>query len=198
VLDVLQRLVLRSRLPAQLCRRHLSHSQLPDFHHQAKLPTCQAAYECYQSRDGIVRHAALESRGTCMHADRLYSYSTYSYLLTVPPTSVEAERAFSSAGVFNMKLRSRLKDKSTGQCFIYSPRHWGEIDKLKGPSTKWGSVRGELNDSECTAQSPKKFMFYLWGRKANNWGNSSPKTCLDRPKTLPRVYTLFPASFLCT
>jgi hypothetical protein len=50
-----------------------------------------------------------------VHMDRPCSYS---YLLTVPPTSVEAERAFSAAGIFNMKLRSRLKDKFTDKlCF---------------------------------------------------------------------------------
>jgi hypothetical protein len=39
--------------------------------------------------------------------------ASYSYLLTVPLTSVEAERAFSAAEIFNTKLRSQLKDKST-------------------------------------------------------------------------------------
>ena len=36
--------------------------------------------------------------------------AVYSYLMTVPPTSVEAERAFSAAGLFVTKLRSRLDD----------------------------------------------------------------------------------------
>lgn len=36
----------------------------------------------------------------------------YKYLLTVPPTSVEAERAFSAAGVLCTKLRNRLQDKT--------------------------------------------------------------------------------------
>jgi hypothetical protein len=40
-------------------------------------------------------------RGRCLQ-------TVYSYLLTKPPTSVEAERAFSAAGIFNTKLRSRL------------------------------------------------------------------------------------------
>ena len=34
--------------------------------------------------------------------------AVYSYLLTVPPTSVEAEWASSAAGLFVTKLRSRL------------------------------------------------------------------------------------------
>lgn len=36
----------------------------------------------------------------------------YDYLLTIPPTSVEAERAFSTAGYFCNKIRSSLSDKS--------------------------------------------------------------------------------------
>ena len=45
----------------------------------------------------------------------------YSYLLTIPATSVEAERAFSAAGLFCTKLRSRLGDKSLDMlCFLQS------------------------------------------------------------------------------
>ncbi|GFW45344.1 hypothetical protein TNCV_4734511 [Trichonephila clavipes] len=33
-------------------------------------------------------------------------------LKTIPPTSVEAERAFSAAGLFLTKLRTRLSDKT--------------------------------------------------------------------------------------
>ncbi|GFS89091.1 uncharacterized protein TNCV_1258471 [Trichonephila clavipes] len=42
-------------------------------------------------------------------------------LKTIPPTSVEAERAFSAAGLFITKLRTRLSDKSINcLCFLKS------------------------------------------------------------------------------
>jgi len=34
----------------------------------------------------------------------------YSYLQSIPPTSVEAERVFSAAGTLRTKIRSRLSD----------------------------------------------------------------------------------------
>jgi len=34
----------------------------------------------------------------------------YNFLLTVPPASIEPERAFSSAGILCSKLRSRMSD----------------------------------------------------------------------------------------
>ena len=47
--------------------------------------------------------------------------TVYSYLLTVPPTSVEAERAFSAAGICTTKLRSQLSDNSVNTlCFLCS------------------------------------------------------------------------------
>ena len=43
----------------------------------------------------------------------------YNTLLTIPPTSVEAERAFSAAELFITKLRSRLSDNSIDAlCFL--------------------------------------------------------------------------------
>jgi len=53
-------------------------------------------------------------RGRCLE-------QAYQYLLSIPPTSVEAERAFSAAGVLCTKLRSRLDDKTLDTlCFLRS------------------------------------------------------------------------------
>ena len=43
------------------------------------------------------------------------------YLLSVPPASVEAKRAFSAAGLLCTKIRSRMSDKSLDAlCFLRS------------------------------------------------------------------------------
>ena len=39
-------------------------------------------------------------------------------LRTIPPTSVEAERAFSAAGLFVTKLRARLSEKSIDSLMV--------------------------------------------------------------------------------
>jgi len=45
----------------------------------------------------------------------------YKYLKTIPPTSVESERAFSASGYFCNRIRSRLSDASLDQlCFLRS------------------------------------------------------------------------------
>ena len=45
--------------------------------------------------------------------------AVYTYLLTVPPTSVEAERAVSAAGLLCTKLLFRLDDKTVDTlCFF--------------------------------------------------------------------------------
>ena len=47
--------------------------------------------------------------------------SIYNALMTIPPTSVEAERSFSAAGLFITKLRTSLKDETIDNlCFIRS------------------------------------------------------------------------------
>jgi len=51
-------------------------------------------------------------RGRCLEL-------VYRYLLSVPQTSVEAERAFSAAGVLCTKMRSRLDDRTMDVlCFL--------------------------------------------------------------------------------
>ena len=48
-----------------------------------------------------------------------YLETVYSYLLTVPPTSVDAERAFSAVAISTTKLRSQLSDNSVNTlCFL--------------------------------------------------------------------------------
>lgn len=68
-------------------------------------------------------------RGRCLQ-------SAYNYLLSVPPASVEAERAFSAAGLLCTKIRSRMSDKSLDAlCFLRSyyttARATANRDKLK-------------------------------------------------------------------
>ena len=53
-------------------------------------------------------------RGRCLQ-------QVYEYLLACPPTSVEAERAFSAAGILCTKLRTRLDDNTLDTlCFLRS------------------------------------------------------------------------------
>lgn len=60
---------------------------------------------------------ALEDKGTRGKLLNLL----YNYLLTIPPTSVEAERAFSAAGLICSHLRTRLADESLSSiCFLRS------------------------------------------------------------------------------
>ena len=48
-----------------------------------------------------------------------YLERIYPYLMTIKPTSVESEQAFSSAGNFVVKIRSRLNDETVDElCFL--------------------------------------------------------------------------------
>lgn len=50
-----------------------------------------------------------------------YLERIYSYLMTIKPTSVESERAFSSAGQFITRIRSRMNDETLDElCFLKS------------------------------------------------------------------------------
>lgn len=45
----------------------------------------------------------------------------YNALMSIPPTSVESERVFSTAGLFITKMRTRLSDRSINcLCFLKS------------------------------------------------------------------------------
>jgi hypothetical protein len=61
------------------------------------------------------------TRGRCLE-------QVYKYLLTIPPTSVEAERAFSASGALCTKVRSRLDDNTLDTlCFLRA--HYGTKTK---------------------------------------------------------------------
>ena len=73
--------------------------------HKNLLASIKAVMAVYEST-GI--------RGRCLQ-------QVYEYLLACPPTSVEAERAFSAAGILCTKLRTRLDDKTLDTlCFLRS------------------------------------------------------------------------------
>lgn len=58
-----------------------------------------------------------------------YLTKAYEHLLTIPPTSVEPERIFSSAGLFCNKIRSRLGD-ATLDALIFLKTHYQENKKV--------------------------------------------------------------------
>ena len=61
--------------------------------------------------------AVFEANGTRGRSLQL----VYGYLLSIPPYSVEAERAFSAAGILCTKVRSRMSYKSLDMlCFLRS------------------------------------------------------------------------------
>ena len=58
-----------------------------------------------------------------------YLYLVDQVLRTIPPTSVEAERAFSAAGLFITKLRARLSEKSMDSSMVLK-NYFKSIDVL--------------------------------------------------------------------
>lgn len=75
----------------------------------------------------VFQASGVRLRGRCLQS---------AYLLSVPPASVEAERAFSAAGLLCTKIRSRMSDKSLDAlCFLRSyyttARATANRDKLK-------------------------------------------------------------------
>ena len=46
-----------------------------------------------------------------------YQQGAYNYVMSIPPTSMEAERAFSAAGILCTKMCSSLSDKSSDTLF---------------------------------------------------------------------------------
>ena len=75
----------------------------------------------------VFQASGVRLRGRCLQS---------AYLLSVPPASVEAERAFSAAGLLCTKIRSRMSEKSLDAlCFLRSynttARATDNRDKLK-------------------------------------------------------------------
>ena len=78
----------------------------------------------------VFQASGVRLRGRCLQS---------AYLLSVPPASVEAERAFSAAGLSGLlwtKIRSRMSEKSLDAlCFLRSyyttARATANRDKLK-------------------------------------------------------------------
>ena len=75
-----------------------------------KIPISSAATAKSKELSKIIKgEMALFENGGCRGSNLQLCYE---YLLTIPPTSVQSERAFSVAGSFATKLRSKLGDTS--------------------------------------------------------------------------------------
>ena len=85
-------------------------------------PSTSSAAAEYSAGKKLNKMAAIKAEMALFSssgARRRCLQTVYSWLLTIPPTSVEAERAFSAAGIFCTKLRSRLSDNSIDTlCFL--------------------------------------------------------------------------------
>ena len=83
-----------------------------DGHSHSHNPTTANRHLKNAIKAELALHDSTGRRGSALQ-------TVYSHLLTVSPTSVEAERAFSVAGTFTTKLRSRLGDTSIDSlCFL--------------------------------------------------------------------------------
>lgn len=52
----------------------------------------------------------------------------YDALLSIPPSSVEAERSFSSAGTYSCKIRSKLSDKNLSN-LLFLKMYFSKLSK---------------------------------------------------------------------
>lgn len=76
----------------------------------------QIPHRCESLTSTLQKEMALFENGGS-HGDFLKR--AYNYLKTIKPTSIESERAFSSAGLLCTKLRSSLGDKVLDElCFL--------------------------------------------------------------------------------
>lgn len=97
-------LTLQEELEKQLSSNLLSVKMKPERLEKKKIDS--------ELKREMITFEAKGSRGR-------YLNLVYKYLLTIPPTSVEAERAFSAAGLICSQLRTRLTDESLSSiCFL--------------------------------------------------------------------------------
>uniref|UniRef100_T1IEH5 Dimer_Tnp_hAT domain-containing protein n=1 Tax=Rhodnius prolixus TaxID=13249 RepID=T1IEH5_RHOPR len=112
----------------------LNTSPVPAF---KKIPSLEQ-----KIKDEITFFEKTETKGT-------YLQNVYDFLMTIVPTSVESERAFSAAGYICTKIRSSLDDE-TIDCDVHS------ID--------------DLNDFEIVERAEVIFCFFLKAKAREDLG----------------------------